>query len=176
MAFDGTYPRKVREAGVAHTVFVRRARCHPCDITDALLPEFVMRRRLDSTATVGCAVLTRAGIDVPARASRLYETVPMRTQRSWHQRFNERSDDLARRLDSLILSWGDPMPFRPTDKTPPVIAEVARLWRAVRRRTTGDIPPPWTLANVIIGGELLATRVDLPWQVEPSDLRRSRSP
>ncbi len=53
MAFDGGYPRWVREAGKCYSVFVRRARCRGCGIGESLLADFVLARRRDSTAAVG---------------------------------------------------------------------------------------------------------------------------
>ncbi len=176
MAFDGTYPRKVREAGVVHTVFIRRARCVPCDITESILPQFVLRRCLDTAAAVGAAVLTRLGAVIPDGAATLFDLVPERTQSGWRKRFADRASDLALHFDSLILSWGDSKPFRPSDGTAPVIDAIGRLWRGVRSRTTGELPPAWVLANVIVGGELLSTRVDRPWPVQPGTTRRSRGP
>lgn len=86
MAFDGCYPRQVREAGVVHRVFVRRAFCRRCDISEALLPDFVLHRRRDSTSTVGAAVLVDVGVELPEHAAGLYRGVPERTVRAWRQR------------------------------------------------------------------------------------------
>jgi hypothetical protein len=44
IAFDGSYLRRVREAGVVH----------------ALVPDFVLARRRDSANSVGAAILTHA--------------------------------------------------------------------------------------------------------------------
>jgi len=64
MAFDGSYPRQVLEAGVVYRIFVDRARCSACGVGESLCPDFVLRRRLDSANAVGAGVLSRAGIDV----------------------------------------------------------------------------------------------------------------
>ncbi len=176
MAFDGTYPRKVREAGVVHTVFIRRAQCVPCDLTESMLPQFVLRRRLDTAAAVGAAVLTRLGAEIPDGTDTLFDLVPERTQRGWRKRFADRASDLALHFDSLILSWGAPVRFRPSDDTAPVIDAIGRLWRGVRCRTIGELPTAWVLANVIVGGELLSTRADQPWPVQPGTTRRPRGP
>lgn len=61
MAFDGSYPRQVREHGAVHRIYIRQVRCGRCGTGEALLPDFTQRRRLDSTAAVGAAVLARHG-------------------------------------------------------------------------------------------------------------------
>jgi hypothetical protein len=85
MAFDGSYPRLVREAGTVQQIFVRRARCALCGHSEALLAHFVCRRRLDSISSIGAAVCTRHGIELPSGAVELYRAVPSRTLRSWCQ-------------------------------------------------------------------------------------------
>jgi len=178
MTFDGTYPRRVREAGVEFTVFIRRARCSPCGLDDALLPDFVVRRRRDSASAIGAAVLA-ATVDLPAGAAELYAAVPDRTVRSWRRRFADRAGELTVRFDALTASWGTlDWPDR-TSPSPVSMAAsaIAQMWVAARRRVGPDaIPPAWPLANLITGGQLLATRVDLPWPIQASTIGRSRGP
>lgn len=180
MAFDGSYPRHVREAGTVHRVFIRRAHCRPCGTGDALLPDFVLRHRRDSAVSVGAAVLAHAGAEVPQGASGLYEGVPLRTVRSWRQRFSERADELAVRLEALGVEWGASAPLRvPHGTSTPshrAVLAMGTAWRAARRRHAGPIPAAWLLANVIVGSQLLSTRVDLPWPIVASGVGRSRSP
>lgn len=176
MAFDGSYPRKIRESGVVHRIYVRRARCTKCGIGDALLPEFILGHRLDSATTIGAAVLTWVGHPVPDGASHLYERVPERTVRSWRQRFAERAEDLTARLYALCVEWGGVLPvFAPTPLRRAVQA-IGATWAAARRRRSVNVPPAWPLANVILGSQLLSTRVDLPWPIVPAMIGRSRSP
>ena len=126
MGFDGSYPRAAREAGELHRIFVRRARCGSCGSGEALLPDFLLRRRRGTTASVGAAVLPRLGAKVPQGAEGLYAGVPGRTVRSFRQRFAGRADDLALRSDALGVGWGGstalgsqepsaPAPRRPGD-------------------------------------------------------------
>lgn len=181
MAFDGSYPRRVREAGQLHRIFVRRVHCRRCGVGDALLPEFVLRRRRDTTAAVGAAVLARLGVDVPHGATVLYEGVPERTIRSWRHRFAERADELAQRFEALCVEWGSSLPLplsgRTGALTPPcrAVAAIGGLWRAAYRRC-GQVPPAWWLANIVVGGQLLSVRVDLPWPIAPGGIGRSRGP
>ena len=179
MAFDGSYRRQVREAGIVHSIFVRRARCARCGVGDALMPDFVLRGRLDSTAAVGAAILAPVGVSVPPGVEGLYAGVPERTVRSWRQRFAERASELTQRFEALCREWRGELPFPPTRHATPThhaLASIALVWRAARRRPDSDVPPAWRLANVIVGSQLLGTRVDLPWPIKASLIGRSRSP
>lgn len=138
MAFDGSYPRKIRESGVVYRIYVRRARCTKCGIGDALLPEFILGHRLDSATTIGAAVLTWVGHPVPDGASHLYERVPERTVRSWRQRFAERAEDLTARLYALCVEWGGVLPvFAPTPLRRAVQA-IGATWAAAQSTPLGE--------------------------------------
>lgn len=180
MAFDGCYARLVREAGRVHRVFVRRVRCATCEVGDALLPDFVLRGWRDSTASVGAAILPRLGIEVPEAARTLYAGVPGRTVRSWRQRFAERAVQLTVRLDALCVQWGGTPPFGEEVPAPGparrAVLAMGRCWKAARRRCPGGVPAAWSLANVVVGGQLISTRVDLPWPIVPGRIGRSRGP
>jgi hypothetical protein len=179
MGFDGSYPREVREAGKLYRVFVQRARCGSCGSGGALLPDFLLRRRRDTTASVGAAVLPRLSAEVPEGAEDLYAGVPGRTVRSW-RRFAERAADLVTRLDALSVEWGGVLAAHSPEASAPAprqaVLAMRRLWRVARRRRQGEVPPAWPLANVVVVSQLIGTRVDLPWPVAPHAIGRSRRP
>lgn len=179
MTFAGSYRRQVREAGVVHEIFVRRLFCRRCDRSDALLPDFVLRRRRDSTCSVGAAVLEHYEVVIPEDATALYAGVPERTVRSWRQRFRARSSELSAVLGALAIEWGGRSPLRTRNASRPggcAIDAMGLVWHAATRRPSADVPPPWRLANVIVGGELIATRVSLPFPVITRLIARSRAP
>jgi Domain of unknown function (DUF6431) len=177
MAFEGTYRRRVREAGVELTVFIRRVHCSRCGTDDALLPDFVLRRRRDSASAIGAGVLSPS-VDLCAGASDLYAGVPERTVRSWRQRFAERAEELSARFVALTASWGTVQHRTMRGSVSSrATAAIAQMWSQACRRLGRDaIPPAWPLANLIVGGQLLATRVDLPWPIHPSAIGHSRGP
>jgi hypothetical protein len=173
MAFDGGYPRRVREAGTVHQIFVHRVRCDPCGRSEALLAHFVCRRRHDSVSSIGAAVLARYGIELDAGASELYRGVPSRTLRSWYQRFAERAGELWGRLEALTIEWGGTLAFPPLhagSRCGAAIQAMGELWRGAQDRWGMDIPTAWPLANVVFGSGLLETRVDLPWPIRRSHI------
>lgn len=177
MAFDGTYQRRVREAGAELTVFIRRVHCSSCGIDDALLPDFVVRRRRDSASAIGAAVLAQS-VELCAGPSDLYAGVPDRTVRSWRRRFSERAEELSTRFVALTASWGT-VEHRAMRGPPAAVAAVAigQMWSQACRRIGRDaIPPAWPLANLVVGGQLLATRIDLPWPIDPNAIGRSHGP
>lgn len=177
MAFDGSYPREVRQSGVVYRIFVRRARCSSCGIGDALLPSFVVRCRRDSALAVGAAVLARCGVELPSEAPLLYAGTPARTVRSWRQRFSEQADDLSMRFNALCVEWGGVLPWvLPKDVSSRAAVAIGAVWQARRRRARCGLPGAWLVANLVLGGKLLSTRVDLPWPIRPASIGRSRGP
>ena len=143
------------------------------------MPDFILRGRLDSTATVGAVILARVGIVMPPGIERLSVGVPVRTVTSWHRRFAERAPELVQRFDALCVEWGATLPFPPPSHATPthhVACSIGEVWRAARRHRDSDLPPAWRLANVIVGSQLLATRVDLPWPIRTSMIGVSHSP
>jgi len=95
MWFDGCYRRKVRQAGVVHELVVHRVRCPRCRAGHAILPDFVVARRLDTAEVIGAAVAAAAGAPGAARGTALLAGVPTRTVRSWRARFTAISTRLA---------------------------------------------------------------------------------
>src|SRR5579863_4105640 len=85
MWFDGCYRRKVRQAGVVHELVVHRVRCPRCRAGHAVLPDFVVARRLAAAA----------GAPGATRGTALLAGVPARTVRSWRARFTAISMPLA---------------------------------------------------------------------------------
>ncbi len=108
MAFGGSYPRFVREAGKLYMIFVRRARCGGCGAGEPSLPDFVLARRRDSTAAVGAAVPAPAGVGLPEGPASLYQGVPGRTVRSWRQRFSQLAGELSALFEALAAERSAP--------------------------------------------------------------------
>ena len=143
---------------------------------EARLPDFLLRRRRDTTASVGAAVLAPAGVGLPEGSASLYQGVPERTVRSWRQRFSERAEALSVLFEALAAERGaSPPAHGAKSPTRQAVLAIGRFWQAVRRHV-GDVPPAWALANAVVGASLLAARVDLPRRGTPHLICRSRVP
>lgn len=131
-----------------------------------------LHHRRDGTDAIGAAV-------VGHRAGRhLYAGVPKRTVRSWRHRFAGRADLLVAGLMAVATTWAGETPRLALPATSAMLAAAAvgAAWWAAARRGPQRVPGPWRLASVITGGELLTTRVDLPWAGLRGVPRPARAP
>ena len=98
------YERYLR-LGRVHRVWVRRAKCRPCRVTHALVPSFVLLRRLDAVEVIGVA-LERAVAGAGLRPVAAGLDVPHTTARDWRRRFRARAPALAVGLAALVVERG----------------------------------------------------------------------
>ena len=140
-----------------------------------MLPDFVLRNRPDSAVSVGAAVIAPAGYALDDRVLALDQEVPERTVRSWRQRFFEQVDELTARFSALCVEWGGLVPRYPPTPVERALVTIKAVWQRARRRFE-HVPAPWSPANLIVGSQLLSSRVDLPWPIVPSMIGRSRGP
>lgn len=172
-----SHSRQVREAGVVHRIFVRRVRCATvgpvrCWCRTSCSAD-ASTRRLRSAQ----AVLTHVRCGGAAELTDLYGGVPARTVRSWRQRFSERANDLTIRFEALRAAWGaGGIPGYEPTPVAVAITPIGFAGQATGRRPASDVPPPWRLANIAVGGRLLGTRVDLPWPIVPTRIGRTTAP
>lgn len=178
MWFDGCYRRKVRQAGVVHELVVHRVRCPCCRAGHAVLPDFVVARRLDSAEVIGAAVAAAVGAPGAARAAALVAAVPARTVRSWRARFILISLPLAIGFSAMAAERG----WQPTDLpcvTPAhtAVAAIGAAWHTTLTRWPASaLRGPWRFANAMCGGALMAIRMSVPLAPRPGQRGRSRPP
>ena len=135
------------------------------------------RRRRDSAPAIGAAVLARCGVELPPDAPLLYAGVPGRTVRSWRRRFSDQADELSTRFMALCGEWRGELPWAmPADSPSLTAVAIGAAWRARRRRARYGLPGAWLMANAVLGGKILSTRVDLPWPIRRAWIARSRGP
>jgi len=158
MWFDGCYRRKVRQAGVVHERVVHRVRCPRCRAGHAVLPDFVVARRLDTAEVIGTAVAAAAGAPGAACGTALLAGVPARTVRSWRARFTVISMPLAIGFSALAAGRG----WQPADlpcATPAhtAMAAIGAAWHTtLTRDPASPLRGPWRFANAMCGGALMA--------------------
>ena len=102
MTFWSGFFRPVRH-GATVRIFVRRARCGGCEVTHALLPSFVLARRLDAVEVIGPAI-EAVVLGAGTRKSARQAGVVHETARSWWRRHRARAR-LAAALVLLLGAW-----------------------------------------------------------------------
>ena len=121
----GCYRRRVRVGRARFRLLVRRACCGGCGRTHALLPGFLLARRLDAVDAVGCALgMAADGHGYRPIAAAL--GLPGSTVRGWLRRLRARADVLRGWFVGLAVELAEP-PARP----PPACSLLGLLVRAI---------------------------------------------
>lgn len=155
------YERYLR-LGRVHRVWVRRAKCRPCRVTHALVPSFVLLRRLDAVEVIGVA-LERAVAGAGLRPVAAGLDVPHTTARDWRRRFRARAPALAVGLAALVVELGGAAPALPAGSEVAALAALGAAAWQVRYRAGALAPTRWRLGAVVTGGGWLATTTSPPW-------------
>jgi transposase-like protein len=156
------YARWVRVGGRAYRVWVRRARCPTCRVTHALLPSFVLARRVDVVEVIGAA-LERAMAGVGLRPIAAGLGVPHSTVRDWWRRFAQRAGLLAAGLGAVAVEVGAGLPRQIGGVQDAVLGALEAVRARVSRRLGWAVPGRWQLAGLLTGGRLLSTTTSPPW-------------
>jgi transposase-like protein len=120
----GSYPRRVRVGRARFRLLVRRVCCRACARTHALLPGFLLARRLDAVDAIGCALgMASEGRGYRPIAAALGRSAS--TVRGWMRRLRARADALRGWFVGLAVELSEP-PARP----PP--EESSSLWLLLR--------------------------------------------
>lgn len=160
MVFWSGYWRFTRAAG--SRIWVRRARCTSCALSRALLPAFVLVRRLDPVNVIGTAlagVATGRGMRPLAMAL----GVPYETLRGWRRRYRSRAPTLAAGFGALAVGLGGAGPALSRVPERAGLEALAAAWGQARRRFGARVLAVFEFASLVTGGELLATTTSPPW-------------
>lgn len=165
MSFWSGYCRDVRQAGQCRKLFIRRARCRPCARTHALLPAFVLVRRLDVVETIGAViamvVLGPGGVrPAAARAG-----VPYTTAREWLRRFAGRAEALATACAALAVELGAAAMRPARDASRRALEGIVSAFAAASALPGWAALGHWRFASAVCGGRLLATNTNSPYLV-----------
>jgi transposase-like protein len=155
----GGYRRRVRVGRGRFGLLVRRARCKVCERTHALLPGFLLGRRLDVVDAVGCAL----GMAADGRGYRPIAValgLPCSTVRSWLRRLRARVDVLRGWFVGLAVELSEP-PARPPPERSAfglLVGAIADAFLAARLRlgpgaVRGGV---WAFCSAATSGGLLA--------------------
>lgn len=147
------YWRQLRGGG-QHRIWVRRGRCpaptERCQKTQALLPEFVVERRLDEVETIGAAAEMAVSRTGHWRSS-VELGRPFSTVRDWQKRLRERAPQLLGMLTQQALRVGVEIGELPTRPLAAMVAVLKAVWERSRARSPG-VPGRWRLWNLLCGG------------------------
>src|SRR6266511_3054674 len=161
MVFWSGYRRYVR-LGRVWRVWVARAKCRPCGVTHALLPSFVLLRRVDVVWVIGEA-LERVAAGAGLRPVAAGLGVPHTTVRDWWRRLGVRAPVLVAGLCALLVEFGGLVDGLPGVAERAALAALGALAARVRRRLGGAAPAVWPLAGIVSGGGWLGATTSPPW-------------
>ena len=155
----GSYWRRVRVGRGRFRLLVRRARCRACERTHALLPGFLLGRRLDAVDVIGCALgMACEGRGYRPIAAALGRAVS--TVRGWLRRLRARADALRGWFVGLAVEMAEPPARAPPEASPLglLVRAIADAFLAARLRlgpgaVTGGV---WAFSSAATSGGLLS--------------------
>jgi hypothetical protein len=157
------YWRWVRGPGTDR-LWIRRKRCSRCRCSHAVLPDFLLERRLDEVEVIGqaLALSIAGGLGLRPVAEQL--GVPMTTARDWRRRFRANALVLATALVALAVHV-DPTPvlLSPTDHEHAALEALGATWQRVCTRFGERVPELWRFWSLISGGHALGTNRSPPF-------------
>jgi hypothetical protein len=157
------YWRWVRGPGTGQ-VWIRRGRCSRCLHSHALLPDFLLERRLDEVEVIGQALALGivGGLGMRSVANQL--EVPMTTAREWRRRFQLRAPALAATLVAVAVHLDPAGVLLSTDGEAAALEALGAAWQRARTRFGERVPTVWHFWNLISGGTALGTNRSPPFR------------
>ena len=159
----GGYWRWVRGPG-SERLWIRRGRCSRCRRSHALLPDFLLERRLDDVQVIGLALALSiaGGVGMRPLAERL--GVPMTTARDWRRRFRVNALMLATALIALAVHL-DPAPvlMSAANNQEVALEALGATWHRAKSRFGERVPELWRWWSLISGGKALGTNRSPPY-------------
>jgi len=159
----GGYWRWLRRPGTQR-LWIRRSRCSRCRRSHALLPDFLLERRLDEVEVIGRAVALSisGGLGMRPLAERL--GVPMTTARDWRRRFQVNALMMVAALVAVAVHL-DPAPVLLSAAEHEIVAleALGAVWHRARTRFGKRVPELWSFWSLISGGHALGTNRSPPY-------------
>jgi hypothetical protein len=154
------YWRGLRDAGARVRMWVRRGRCAACEVTHAVLPDFLVERRRYAVEVIGRA------LEVVATSSAWGASVeldrPFSTVRDWRNRCRQRAAEMQARLAQLALQVGVRLGELPVKPLLALLAVLEAVWRRSRELEPG-VGGRWRFWNAVFSGKGLATNTSPGW-------------
>ena len=157
------YWRWVRGPGTEQ-LWIRRGRCSRCLRSHALLPDFLLERRLDEVEVIGHALALGivGGLGMRSVANRL--GVPMTTAREWRRRFQLCAPALAAALVAVAVYLDPTAVLLSNDGEAAALEALGAAWQRARTRSGERVPTVWRFSSLISGGKALGTNRSPPFR------------
>jgi hypothetical protein len=137
-------------------IWIRRGWCAQCRRAQALLPSFVLFRRLDEDAVIGSALTLAAG-GTGARKVAQQLGRPHTTVRAWWRRASAQAPTLLASLLEVATSLDAAPVDLMKDGLAGVLEALEAAWERARRYLGDRLPDRWGFWSLISGGLALAT-------------------
>jgi len=157
---SGGYFRFARELR-QHRIWIRRGRCRPCGKTHALLPSFLLQRRLDLVEVIGTALSDASrGTGLRTVAERVGR--PHTTVRDWWRRFRQQAKTMVMALSCRAIELGIVLPRVSPAADWAALETLAAVWQYARHRWGQSIAGLWQFWSGISGGLALGRHTSPP--------------
>jgi hypothetical protein len=165
VVFWSGYWRHVRWQGREGKIFIPRVRCRGCGVTHALLPAFVLARRLDAAESAGAVIGQVAAGASGVRPAAAAAGVPYTTARGWVRRFSGRAAGLAVGFSALAAELGGEVVRLLPDPLRSAVAAISAAFTAAAALPGWAVLGRWRFASAVTGGSLLAANASSPFLV-----------
>jgi transposase-like protein len=165
VVFWSGYWRHVRWQERERKIFVPRVRCRACGVSHALLPAFVLARRLDAADTAGAVIGQVAGGGCGVRVAAAAAGVPHTTARGWVRRFAARAGELAVSFSALAVELGGEVVRPLPDRLRSAVVAVGAAFTAAAGLPGWAVLGRWRFACAVTGGSLLAANASSPFLI-----------
>jgi hypothetical protein len=164
--FWSGYWRHVRRLAAEWKIFIPRVRCGSCGVTHAVLPAFVLVRRLDAAESAGAVIGQVASGVSGVRPAAAGIGVPYTTARGLVRRFAERAGELAVSFAALCAELGgEAVRPDPDRRLRWAAGAVGAAFEAASGLPGWAVLGAWRFASAVTGGSLLAANASSPWLI-----------
>jgi hypothetical protein len=165
VVFWSGYWRHVRRQERERKIFIPRVRCRACGVSHALLPAFVLARRLDAAEPVGAVIGQVAGGECGVRRAAAAAGVPYTTARGWVRRFAARAGELAVSFSALAVELGGEAVRPLPDPLRSAVGAIGAAFAAAAGLAGWAVLGRWRFACAVTGGSLLAANASSPFLI-----------
>jgi hypothetical protein len=165
VVFWSGYWRHVRWQERERKIFIPRVRCRGCGVTHALLPAFVLARRLDAAESAGLVIGQVAAGACGVRPAAAAAAVPFTTARGWVRRFAARAGELAVSFSALAVELGGEAVRLLLDPLRSAVAAIGAAFTAAAGLPGWAVLGRWRFACAVTGGSLLAANASSPFLI-----------